>query len=240
MSLFINTKERSTEIELMDDFSVEGKLLRDSLDSLANINKWLGGNLVTLNGLKLILKGHPKEIPVTILDMGCGNGDMLREVAKFGKKAGYVFTLIGIDANQHTIDYAEELSVNYNEISYLKQDIFSSDFQQLQYDLVLSTLFLHHFTEKEIVNLLAPVLEKAKVGIVVNDLHRNALAYFLFSFLCFFIKNPMTKEDGLISIKKAFKKADLQRISNKLKVKSTINWKWAFRYQWIIQKINER
>lgn len=236
MNFNINTKERSSQIELMDDFSVEGNLLRESLDSIANINKWLGGNLVTLNGLKKVLKKHTINKPITMLDMGCGNGDMLREVAKFGKKAGYNFILIGIDANQHTIDYAKELSVNYPEISYLYQDVFSEEFQHLQYDLVLATLFLHHFNEDDIVKLLAPILKKAKLGMVVNDLNRNIIAYYLFSFLCLFIKNKMTKEDGLVSILRAFKKSDLERITQKLNAKSTIQWKWAFRYQWIIQK----
>lgn len=236
MNFNIHTKERSSQIELMDDFSVEGNLLHESLDSLANINKWLGGNFVTLNGLKKVLKGHEKSKPLTILDMGCGNGDMLRELAKFGKKAGYSFTLVGIDANQHAVDYAKELSVNYPEISYLKQDVFSDEFQHLHYDLVLATLFLHHFSEDDIVKLLAPILKKASLGIVVNDLNRNKIAYYLFSFLCLFIKNKMTKEDGLISVLRAFKKADLERITEKLNAKSTIQWKWAFRYQWIIQK----
>ena len=236
MSFNINTKERSSQIELMDDFSVDGKLLHESLDSLANINKWLGGNLVTLNGLKKVLKKFGKNKPLTILDMGCGNGDMMREVAEFGKKSGYNFTLIGIDANQNTIDYAKELSVNYPEISYLNQDVFSEEFQNIQYDLVLATLFLHHFSEDDIVKLLASILKKASLGIVVNDLNRNKIAYYLFSFLCLFIKNKMTKEDGLISVLRAFKKADLERITEKLNAKSTIQWKWAFRYQWIIQK----
>ena len=236
MNFNIHTKERSSQIELMDDFSVEGNLLRESLDSLANINKWLGGNFVTLNGLKKVLKGHEKSKPLTILDMGCGNGDMLLELAKFGKKAGYNFTLIGIDANQHTVDYAKELSVNYPEISYLKKDVFSEEFQLLQYDLVLATLFLHHFSEDDIVKLLEPILKKATFGIVVNDLNRNKIAYYLFSFLCLFIKNKMTKEDGLISVLRAFKKVDLERMTEKLNAKSTIQWKWAFRYQWIIQK----
>ena len=234
MNFNIDTKERSSQIELMDDFSVEGNLLRESLDSLANINKWLGGNFVTLNGLKKVLKGHQKSKPLTILDMGCGNGDMLRELAKFGKKARYNFTLIGIDANQHTVDYAKELSVNYPEISYLKQDVFSEEFQHLHFDLVLATLFLHHFNEDDIVKLLAPILKKANLGIVVNDLNRNKIAYYLFSFLCLFIKNKMTKEDGLISVLRAFKKADLERMTEKLNAKSTIQWKWAFRYQWVI------
>jgi len=61
MNFNINTKERSSQIELMDDFSVEGNSLRESLDSIANINKWLGGNFVTLNGLKKVLKEYNKQ-----------------------------------------------------------------------------------------------------------------------------------------------------------------------------------
>ncbi len=232
----INTKYRSTEVEIMDDFSVQGDMLKESLDQLANINKWLGGNLVTLNGLQKVLKEQPKNKTLTILDLGCGNGDMLREISKFGKKSGYKFTLIGIDANKHTIDYAEQLSKNYEEISYTQQDVFTEDFHKMKYDIVLATLFLHHFTEEDILKLLKPIVANASIGIVVNDLNRNALAYYLFSGLCLFIKNPMTKQDGLISILKAFKRKDLKRMSDKLQIKSRIAWKWAFRYQWIIQK----
>lgn len=236
MSFLVNTKERSVEIELMDDFSVQGDMIRESLDQIAKINKWLGGNLVTLNGLEKIVKNHPKSKPLTILDLGCGNGDMLREISKFGRKSGYKFILIGIDANEHTIDYAEKLSVNYSEISYLKQDVFSAELSQIKYDVVLATLFLHHFTDEEILNLISSVVNNVTLGIVINDLDRNSLAYYIFYGLGFFIRNPMTKKDGLVSILKAFKRVDFERISNSLHLKSTIKWKWAFRYQWVIQK----
>lgn len=86
MDFFINTKYRTDKEELMDDFSIGGDLLRDTLDKLENINRWLGGNLVTLNSLKKILKNHPKEQELKIVDIGCGHGDILRDVAKFGRK----------------------------------------------------------------------------------------------------------------------------------------------------------
>ena len=56
MSLLINTKQRSDATEIMDDFSISGKILHKTLDTLANINKWLGGNKVTLYGLKKVIK----------------------------------------------------------------------------------------------------------------------------------------------------------------------------------------
>jgi hypothetical protein len=224
------------ETEQMDDFTVQGDLLTETLDQLARINKYLGGNQITMNGLKKILKGHPTDKPLTIVDMGCGNGDLLRCIAEYGKKVGYDFRLIGIDANAHTVAYARKLSGNYKELSFQQLDVFSAEFQKLEYDLVLATLFLHHFSEEEIVPLLQSVMKTATVGMVVNDLHRNALAYFLFRLLGLFIRNPMTREDGLISIRKAFKREDLENMSKNMNAKSSIQWKWAFRYQWIIKK----
>ena len=46
----------------------------------------------------------------------------------------------------------------------------------------------------------------------------------------------MIIHDGLISVLRGFKRKDLNRISEKINVKPQISWKWAFRFQWIIQK----
>ena len=89
MGFLIDTKNRTDAIEIMDDFSIEGEHLYKTLDQLAVINKWLGGNLVTLNGLKKVLKNHPKETAFTLIDLGCGNGDMLRIVSNYLNKNNY-------------------------------------------------------------------------------------------------------------------------------------------------------
>ena len=235
MSLFINTTYRSNATELMDDFSMKGELLRDTLDKLGSINKWLGGNRITINGIKQLLANKPKEKPFTIIDLGCGHGDILRLVADFGRKKGYNFKLIGVDANQDAVDYAKELSINYPEISFRNEDIFSEKFQDLNFDIALTTLFLHHFKEDEIVGLLSKLTNKATIGMVVNDLQRSEIAYGLFKLLGIVISNDMIKQDGLTSILRAFKRKELEQISNKLNLKSQIRWQWAFRYQWLIR-----
>lgn len=236
MDFFISTKQRTDKEELMDDFSIGGDLLRDTLDKLEKINRWLGGNKVTINGLKLILETHPKEKEITIVDIGCGHGDILRDVAKFGRKNKYKFKLIGIDANSTAIKYANELSLEYPELSFKTQDIFSDEFQKHEFDIVLATLFLHHFKEEQLVSFLKNTINQTKIGIVVNDLHRNKLAYYLFMLLSIFINNKMIIEDGLTSVLRGFKRIDLERITKKINKKSTISWKWAFRFLWIIQK----
>jgi 2-polyprenyl-3-methyl-5-hydroxy-6-metoxy-1,4-benzoquinol methylase len=235
MDFFISTKNRTDKEELMDDFSIGGDLLRDTLDKLENINRWLGGNLMTVKALKKVLKNHPKEQELTIADIGCGHGDILRDVAKFGRKNGYKMKLIGMDANPTAIAYANELSTEFPELSFKTEDIFSEAFKNRKFDVVLATLFLHHFKEAQLVSFLGNTLKQTKIGIVVNDLHRHKLAYYLFMLLAVFIKNNMIIEDGLTSVLRGFKRNELVHISNKLKVKSQISWKWAFRFQWILK-----
>ncbi|MFL3660283.1 MAG: methyltransferase domain-containing protein [Polaribacter sp.] len=236
MDFFISTKKRTDKEELMDDFSIGGDLLIDTLDKLENINRWLGGNAMTVKSLKKVLKNHPKEQELTIADIGCGHGDILRDVAKFGRKNGYKMKLIGMDANPTAIAYANKLSTEFSELSFITEDIFSKEFKERTFDVVLATLFLHHFKEDPLVSFLENTLKQTKIAIVVNDLHRHTLAYYLFMLLSIFIKNKMIIEDGLTSVLRGFKRKDLVKISQRIQVKSQISWKWAFRFQWIIQK----
>jgi 2-polyprenyl-3-methyl-5-hydroxy-6-metoxy-1,4-benzoquinol methylase len=234
----INTKYRSDEPEIMDDFAMEGEILRDALDKIAKINQLLGGNQLTLQSVQDLIVTIPKQSEIVIIDIGCGNGDMLRVLANFGLKHNLNFRLIGIDANNYTIKHAQSLSENYPNIRYRCEDVFEKDFADLKYDIVLCTLTLHHFKDDEIIQLMSVFNANSRVGIVINDLHRSALAYRLFQVLCFvFQLNTMSREDGLVSILRGFKKEDLIKFSKKLSFTNyKIQWKWAFRYQWIVKK----
>ncbi|MCL6461260.1 Methyltransferase domain-containing protein [Flavobacterium micromati] len=235
----LNTDYRTDKPEIMDDFEMEGELLRNALDKIAKINQLLGGNKLTLQGVQYLLKSFSKTDEIVIVDVGCGNGDMLRNLADFALENKLNFRLIGIDANNFTVSHAKNLSSNYSNISYNCQDIFSESFRELNYDIVLCTLTLHHFKEEEINELLQIFYSNAAIGIVINDLQRSALAYRLFQGLCFvFQLNEMSREDGLTSILRGFKRNELESFSKKLKFNNyKIHWKWAFRYQWIISKI---
>jgi 2-polyprenyl-3-methyl-5-hydroxy-6-metoxy-1,4-benzoquinol methylase len=237
--MLLKTKYRTDQPEIMDDFAMEGEILREALDKIAKINQLLGGNKLTLLGVKALIATVPKTAEITIVDVGCGNGDMLRNLADYGLKNNLNFNLIGIDANNFTSNHALKLSENYPNISYRCEDIFDKPFGGLKYDIVLCTLTLHHFKEDEIFDIMSVFYTNAALGVVINDLQRSSLAYRLFQSLCFvFQLNAMSREDGLISILRGFKKNELIDFSKKLNFSNySIKWKWAFRYQWIISKI---
>ena len=235
----INTNQRTSEHEIMDDFLLEGEELRTTLDGIAKINRFLGGNNITLNGVKKLLSTSCKNETITIVDIGCGNGDMLRMLSDYGNKHHIKLSMLGIDANPYTINYAVQLSKDYTNISYLCADIFDENFEDVKYDIALCTLTIHHFGDREILSLIASLVKVSKLGVVINDLQRSKMAYRLFQAIAVVFRlNRMTKVDGLISILRGFKRDELDRFSKKLNLENySIQWKWAFRYQWIISKI---
>ncbi len=232
----IDTTHRSIAPEIMDDFGMEGPILTDALDKIAAINRLLGGNKVTLEGIRFLLKGKGLSGKIKIIDVGCGNGAMLKMLSGFAAKNRLAFELQGIDANPATIAHAKLLSSAYPNISYQCCDIFEEN-GSASCDILLFTLTLHHFTDGEIVNLFKNLIHKVRVGIVVNDLQRSALAYRLFTALSYvFGLNDMSREDGLVSILRGFKKTDLLRYEKELDIHSAhIRWRWAFRYLWVIK-----
>ena len=235
----INTTQRTTDDEIMDDFDMEGDVLRDALDKIATINQWLGGNKITLDGIQGLIQHQPKDREISIIDVGCGNGDMCRAIAQFARQQSRIVRIVGIDANLYTINYAKKLSADYHNVSYAVMNVFDEPFSELTYDVAVCTLTLHHFTETDILMLMRQFTNKARLGVVINDLQRSALAYRLFQLICFVFRlNPMTKADGLVSILRGFKRSELAYFSKQLAVKKySITWRWAFRYQWIIETL---
>lgn len=233
-----DTTYRTDTPETMDDFSMDNAELTKALDDISRVNQFLGGNSVTLNGVKYLLKKVPKDAEITIMDFGCGNGEILRILSEYGAANGLNFKLIGMDANPATIRYAEMCSAGYENISYLPEDIFQHGFLKYNVDIALITLTLHHFKDDEIIKILRAIFNWTTKGIVVNDLQRSWLPYRLFQAIIYVCRlDKMTAEDGLVSILRGFKKSELVKYSAALNFKKyRITWKWAFRYQWIIEK----
>lgn len=227
---------RTSEEEVMDDFYLQGVELRKTLEDLDKVNKWLGGNQITLDGIEKLLPLKPSGA-IRIMDVGCGNGTLLREIAAYGRKEGLTLELLGIDANEHAIGIARELAKDFLEISFQGLNIFSDTFEKMEADIILCTLTLHHFKDPQIKDLLKLFLKNSRLGVVINDLERSPVAYHLFQAFCgVFIHNEIARKDGLISIRRGFKKQELESFGRELPVKQEIQWKWAFRYQWILFK----
>ncbi|MFN6944609.1 MAG: methyltransferase domain-containing protein [Cytophagaceae bacterium] len=229
-------KERSNAAEIMDDLSISGEVIDKTLKELEIINDWLGGNGVIQSGLEKVHKKRPLEGKITIADVGCGGGDLLKLISLWAGKRGLDVSLTGIDANPDIIRYAEENTSAFPEIHYMCKDIFSPEFSNETFDLITSTLFCHHFTDEQLIAMLQQFGKQARKAIVINDLHRHWFAYYSIKWITgVFSKSYMVKHDACVSVQRAFRRQELQRIIEAAGFSDySIQWKWAFRFEIVI------
>ena len=235
-----SNKHRSTQLEIMDDLDFQGDEMKNVLIDLKTVNKWLGGNNITINGIKNLLRSHSKNKTFVIVDIGCGDGELIRKCADFGLEENFNFEFIGVDFNENILTTARERSTGYKNIKFTKVDVLDEEQLIPSCDIVLCTLFLHHFNNENIENLLNRFLINSRIGAVINDLQRSKQAFYLFKLVSeIFLKTNTAKHDGLVSVARGFRKDELIAISEKItNQQSTIRWRWAYRYQWIIKKTN--
>ncbi len=235
--MLVNLRHRSKEQELMDNPLIEEKALKTALSDVSRVNKMLGGNAITIKAVHKLVSNHGHNKELVILDLGCGDGEMLRGIANFFRKKNKKVKLIGLDLNEKSLSYAKTLSISYPEITFVNLNLLEIDETQFNCDIIICTLTLHHLSCEEIKNVMKKSVKLASVGVIINDLQRSVLAYYLFKiFSLFFIKGYVAKNDGLVSIKRGFRKAELVTYASNIGLKKyRIDWKWAFRYRWVIE-----
>lgn len=227
--------KRSADVEIMDDLSCSGEVVDQTLRELEKINKLLGGNYVTIDGINTLLRNKNNTV-VRIADLGCGSGDILRLIRKWARKKNLNVHLMGIDANQAIVAYARNHTPAEFEIHYQAIDIFSDDFRQETFDVVVGTLFFHHFSNEQLINFFAQLKHQAQMGFIINDIHRHWFAYHSIKWLTrLFSRSAMVKFDAPLSVLRAFKKNELKEIMQRAGIdKYSIKWMWAFRWQVVV------
>ncbi len=221
---------RSHEKEFLDNDNIETKDLYRNLVELDIINNRLGGYNASQKGLADILK--TKKTIRTILDVGFGGGDFIKQLSLFAEKNNSRLFFYGIDLKRDCIVYAENNLAELNDKKLICDDYRNISAEQLdRIDVVHCSLFLHHLTDKEIIVLF----EHARLNrciILANDLHRNWFAWFSILVLTrLFSKSHLVKNDAPISVKRGFKRNELISFLEKAGFSDySVKWSWAFRF----------
>jgi 2-polyprenyl-3-methyl-5-hydroxy-6-metoxy-1,4-benzoquinol methylase len=190
-------KDRLIEPEILDDLPLEAAAA--SLKDLVRINRYLGGHELLRRSLASLV-GENESF--TFLDVGAASGDMGKVVSAAYNKAR-VFSL----------DYkAEHLHAASNP--KLVGDAFRLPFRAGSFDFVHCSLFLHHFSNNQVVELLRSFGQVASRNVVLSDLERHVLAHrFLPLTRWLFRWDPVTLHDGPISVAAGFKRHELSSLA---------------------------
>ncbi len=213
--------------------SIQGEPLDRTLRELTTINSKLGGFTTSLQGIRILAQRIPQTKTLTILDVGAGGGDLVNVVSSIRTNA----KITALDLNQSVCEYAARI---HPSLHVVRGSVLELPFHDRSFDIVHASLFLHHFTESQLDEIVRSLLAVARYGIVINDLRRSVFAYLGITLLTrLFSQSDMVKHDGPLSVSKGFTKKELQQLFSTLSsVSISIRRRWAFRWLVCIEKIS--
>jgi 2-polyprenyl-3-methyl-5-hydroxy-6-metoxy-1,4-benzoquinol methylase len=221
---------RSYEKELLDDDNISFRDILGTMQELKVINTFLGGHNITRTGIEFFLKDTAPDQKLLVAEIGCGGGDNLAATHIFLQGANRSADLIGVDIKEECLEFAATRTVG--NVQWICSDYRKTIWPERKPDIIFSSLFCHHFEDEQLIEQLKWLRENSKAGFFINDLHRNAVAYYSIKFITrFFSKSALVKNDAPLSVKRAFKRKDWVRLLAAAGIRRyTIKWKWAFRY----------
>ena len=203
---------RSNEPERIDTGDYTPEEYKRFLKEIAFINRYLGdGRALKQTLLEEIESGDIREF--SVLDVGCGSGELLRMIAEFARETNRNASLVGVDLNPISSETTQSESREFGEIVSVRGDALRLPFADDSFDYAISSLFFHHLTDDQILTALGEMHRIASRGVIVIDLHRDPIAYVAYKLFCFAFRiSQLVRHDGSLSIKKGFKPEELKRL----------------------------
>jgi 2-polyprenyl-3-methyl-5-hydroxy-6-metoxy-1,4-benzoquinol methylase len=198
--------KRSLQEEQMDAAELDPAIYARVLHDLAKVNRITLAHRSTLNFLNKVHVRHPEAI-IRILDVGFGEGDLLRSLARYAAKQGIKVALTGIDLNPKSVAAAEAATPPDLAIRYRAGDY--ADLTGEGWDVILSSLVVHHMSHDQLIMFLRFMEHEGQMGWHINDLHRHGFAYLGYPVLARLMGwHRIVRKDGQLSIARSYRPAE--------------------------------
>jgi 2-polyprenyl-3-methyl-5-hydroxy-6-metoxy-1,4-benzoquinol methylase len=234
MRLLPPLANRDRQPELMDDPAVAVDAHVAALRGLRRINAISASAGILWPAIRKLTKSTPA--PLRILDVASGGGDVLLGLWRRARRAGVGLELEGADISDTALSHARELArCSGATIAFRRVDVLNEPLPE-GFDVVVSSLFLHHLAEADAIRLLRNMKTAARRLVLVNDLTRSRLGYV--AAWCgtrILSRSPIVHVDGPRSVQAAFTIAEMRRLADEAGLHgATVSGRWPFRclLQW--------
>lgn len=211
MNAIARIAHRDFQPELMDRPELESSSHFAALQGLARLNRWSHTASTIWRPLEQLARGCRR--PLRVLDIATGGGDVLCDLAGRAKRANIPFEFGGCDISARAIEFArqradrQDLSINLFSCDVL-QDSLPDEF-----DVIISSLFLHHLTEEQAIVLLDKAKANSREMIVISDLRRTVIGWWLASVATRLLtRSPVVHFDGPRSVGNAYTCSEIRSI----------------------------
>ncbi len=241
-----NFSVRQLQPELMDDPTLDDNAHRQALAGLRRINWWSRTDSAVYHAIRDLLAGSsdgpaptPDKLgspdrPLTILDIASGGGDLVVRLAKRFAQEGIVARIQGCDISPTAIEYAtsQARQAQLDNVSFTACNALEEPFPHSGYDVVMCSLFLHHLTREQGVLLLTRMKQATHQLLLVDDLRRTALGYWLAWIGCRILsRSRIVHYDGPVSVAGAFSSHEAQGMAHEAGLaEADISHHWPQRF----------
>lgn len=221
---------RAIAEELMDADDLPEETYVRVVHDLAQVNTLTLARRPTLNFLGRIVRTRdPMLPPLRILDVGFGDGDMLRTISRWAAKLGQPVELVGIDLNPRSLAAARAATPSDMAIDWRIGDYAATAGEG--WDVVISSLVAHHMTHDQLIAFLRFMDAESREGWFINDLHRHSFAYLGFPLLATLMRwHGIVRHDGQLSVARSYRPGEWPPILAEAGVKgAAVNRVFPFR-----------
>ena len=232
----VDFSRRADGPELMDADDLPADRYAQVLRDLARVNIVTRAAAPTLRWLDAVTRAGP----TTILDVGFGQGDMLRAIARWARARGRIVTLHGVDINPRSAPIARGCTAPGDAITYHTGDAAAVvAMMPAPPDVIISSLVAHHLTDADLVEFLRWMERTAQRGWFINDLHRHPLAWWGYRVLAAVMRvDPIVRHDGALSVRRAFHRADWGRLLEAAEIPpAAVAVRWSLPFRWAVGRV---
>ncbi len=240
-------RQRNVVPEKMDAADLDPALHREALLDLERMSRWSGTAKVLAKEILALQKRHPRP-EWRILDAGCANGAMARDLADnlVGRLS---FQIVGWDFSPVAIELAQEQHQAWSPKAAGARQTVRYEVQNLQdavkeagsqtappFDVVYCSLFLHHFDDSEAGPLLLRLSQLARVAVVVDDLRRTAAGWWIAWWGTRLLsRSAILHFDGPQSVRAAFSLGEIRQLAEATGLQTyqlRAHWPQRFLFLW--------
>jgi SAM-dependent methyltransferase len=191
--------------ERLDGPLTDQRALVGNLRDLARVNRRLGGARLSTAAIEALAPGRAA---ITILDVGTGGADIPLALIDRGRTAGRLVRVTGLDSRPEVLAaaaIADPRVTGTGELALHVGDGRTLPFEDGAFDVVHSSMVVHHLDAASARSLLTEMGRVARIGVVLNDLVRGRrfwVGAWLLSHIA--TRNPLTRDDAPMSVRRAY------------------------------------
>ena len=222
---------RRYDLEQMEDPALAPHALADAFVGMRRLNRASLGVHWSVAGVERVARGLASW---SALDVGCGDGTVLRQLARRAETRSERFEGRGVDLLAPGVELARRLTGSGLPLTFEVEDLFKLDANEARWDVVHTSLVLHHMDDAEAAGAARQMVRLARVGVVINDLHRAPLSWAGAAAGARLVtRSPIVHADAPHSVLRAFRRAEIEAIGAASGA-AKVELHWRFPYRWVM------